>query len=57
MARAARSRYHGHPMRHQREDMNLATPQGFRDVLADEAVAREAITRSVADLLAGHGYA
>lgn len=37
--------------------MNLATPQGFRDVLADEAVAREAITRSVADLLAGHGYA
>ena len=36
--------------------MNLATPQGFRDVLADEAVAREAITRAVADLFAAHGY-
>ncbi|MCI8340991.1 MAG: ATP phosphoribosyltransferase [Eggerthellaceae bacterium] len=37
--------------------MNLATPQGFRDVLADEAVAREAITRAVADLFASRGYA
>ncbi len=37
--------------------MNLATPQGFRDVLADEAVAREAITRAVADLFASLGYA
>ena len=32
------------------------TPQGFRDVLADEASAREAIARKVQDLFASHGY-
>ena len=32
------------------------TPQGFRDVLADEAIAREAIARKVQDLFAANGY-
>ena len=32
------------------------TPQGFRDVLADEAAAREAIARKVQDLFASCGY-
>ena len=38
-------------------DMEYTTPQGFRDVLADEAVARERIARRVQDLFAGAGYA
>lgn len=32
------------------------TPQGFRDVLAEEAITREQITRRVQDLFAQHGY-
>ena len=36
--------------------MNAVTPSGFRDVLAEEALAREAITRAVADLFAARGY-
>ncbi|MCI9262674.1 ATP phosphoribosyltransferase regulatory subunit [uncultured Adlercreutzia sp.] len=36
--------------------MNVTTPAGFRDVLADEAQVREAITRAVADLFASRGY-
>lgn len=37
--------------------MNAVTPSGFRDVLAEEALAREAVTRAVADLFAARGYA
>lgn len=36
--------------------MNLVTPSGFRDVLAEEACAREEITRSVQRLFADRGY-
>lgn len=36
--------------------MNLVTPPGFRDVLAEEAVAREGITRAVQGLFAERGY-
>ena len=36
--------------------MEYTTPSGFRDVLADEAVARERIARNVADLFASCGY-
>lgn len=36
--------------------MEYTTPQGFRDVLTEEASARERITRRVQDLLAQHGY-
>ena len=36
--------------------MDYTTPQGFRDVLVDEAIARERIARSVADMLSEHGY-
>lgn len=36
--------------------MNAVTPSGFRDVLAEEALARETITRAVADLFAARGY-
>lgn len=36
--------------------MEYTTPQGFRDVLADEAIAREAIVRKVQDLFASNGY-
>ena len=36
--------------------MEYTTPSGFRDVLADEAAARERIARSVADLFASRGY-
>lgn len=36
--------------------MNAVTPSGFRDVLAEEALAREVITRAVADLFASRGY-
>ncbi|HAM14504.1 MAG TPA: ATP phosphoribosyltransferase [Eggerthellaceae bacterium] len=32
------------------------TPQGFRDVLADEAIMRENIVRSIQDLFARNGY-
>ncbi|MBQ3339849.1 MAG: ATP phosphoribosyltransferase [Atopobiaceae bacterium] len=35
--------------------MEYTTPSGFRDVLADEAAARERIARSVADLFASRG--
>lgn len=37
--------------------MNLATPSGFRDILADEATEREQLTRAVQDLFASRGYA
>ena len=37
--------------------MNYTTPQGFRDVLAEEAVEREQIVRRVQDLFAQAGYA
>ncbi len=37
--------------------MNYTTPQGFRDVLADEAAEREQIVRRVQDLFAQAGYA
>ncbi len=37
--------------------MEYTTPSGFRDVLADEALAREKIARQVQDLFANHGYA
>ena len=37
--------------------MHYTTPQGFRDVLADEAEERERIVRRVADLFAQAGYA
>ena len=36
--------------------LNLVTPSGFRDVLCEEAAARESITRSVQDLFAARGY-
>ena len=36
--------------------MNYTTPSGFRDVLADEAEAREAIVRRVQDCFARAGY-
>ena len=36
--------------------MNIVTPSGFRDVLAEEAVCRERITRAVQDLFASQGY-
>ncbi len=36
--------------------MNLATPIGFRDILPNEASARERITRDVQDLFASHGF-
>lgn len=36
--------------------MNYVTPSGFRDVLSEEAVAREAITRAVQGLFAERGY-
>ena len=35
--------------------VNAVTPSGFRDVLAEEARARELNTRAVACLLAGPG--
>ena len=37
--------------------MNAVTPAGFRDVLSDEAVARERIARDVQDCFAARGYA
>ena len=37
--------------------MDLATPAGFRDVLPDEAAARERIARAVQDAFAARGYA
>ncbi len=37
--------------------MDFVTPSGFRDILADEAVAREAIERAVQDCFAARGYA
>uniref|UniRef100_UPI0015523A5B ATP phosphoribosyltransferase regulatory subunit n=1 Tax=Adlercreutzia sp. ZJ473 TaxID=2722822 RepID=UPI0015523A5B len=36
--------------------MNLVTPSGFRDVLTQEARARETITRAVQQLFADRGY-
>lgn len=36
--------------------MNLVTPLGFRDVLSQEALAREEITRAVQGLFADRGY-
>ena len=36
--------------------MNAVTPSGFRDVLAEEALAREGVTRAVQDLFASRGY-
>ena len=36
--------------------MNIVTPSGFRDVLPEEAAARESITRAVQELFAEHGY-
>ncbi len=36
--------------------MNLVTPTGFRDVLPDEAIERERITRRVQDLFAQEGF-
>ena len=36
--------------------MEYTTPQGFRDVLADEAVARESMVRRVQGLMAEHGF-
>ena len=36
--------------------MEFVTPAGFRDVLADEAIAREAIERAVQDCFAARGY-
>lgn len=36
--------------------MDFTTPQGFRDVLAEEAVERERIARRVQDLFAEAGY-
>lgn len=36
--------------------MNAVTPSGFRDVLAEEALARESVVRAVQDLFAAHGY-
>ncbi|MDO4290505.1 MAG: ATP phosphoribosyltransferase regulatory subunit [Eggerthellaceae bacterium] len=36
--------------------MNLVTPTGFRDVLSQEAIAREGITRAVQQLFADRGY-
>ena len=36
--------------------MNYTTPQGFRDVLADEAIERERIARRVQDCFAARGY-
>ena len=37
--------------------MNYTTPQGFRDVLSDEAIERERIVRRVQDCFAERGYA
>ena len=37
--------------------MNFVTPAGFRDVLGDEATARERIARDVQDCFAARGYA
>lgn len=37
--------------------MNFVTPQGFRDVLTDEAALREQAARSVQELMAARGYA
>ena len=37
--------------------MEFTTPSGFRDVLTDEAIKREAIGRAVQDLFAEAGYA
>ncbi len=36
--------------------MNLITPAGFRDVLPEEALRREALSRAVQDCFAAHGY-
>lgn len=36
--------------------MDFTTPQGFRDVLTDEATARETIARNVQDCFAARGY-
>ncbi|MBO4352668.1 MAG: ATP phosphoribosyltransferase, partial [Eggerthellaceae bacterium] len=36
--------------------MEFTTPQGFRDVLADEAIERERLARSVQDCFAKRGY-
>lgn len=36
--------------------MDFVTPSGFRDVLTDEAIAREAIERAVQDCFAARGY-
>lgn len=39
-----------------RWNMEFTTPAGFRDVVSDEAEARERIARKVADLFAENGY-
>ncbi len=36
--------------------MSFTTPSGFRDVVGNEALRREAITRAVQDLFAAHGF-
>ena len=36
--------------------MEYTTPSGFRDVLADEAIERERVSRAVQDCLAAKGY-
>ena len=36
--------------------MEYTTPSGFRDVLADEAIERERVSRAVQDCLAARGY-
>ena len=36
--------------------MDFATSSGFRDILADEALARERISREVQDCFAARGY-
>lgn len=36
--------------------MEFATSSGFRDILADEALSRERVSREVQDCFAAHGY-
>ena len=36
--------------------MKPVTPRGFRDIMPEEALKRERITRAVSDVLAVHGY-